>query len=46
MDYTLAYETFMELMKICFPVSMVWGLGYVAYHSIVNAFTGKDVTLR
>lgn len=41
-----AFNTFFELVKGCAPYSILWGLGILAYRSVVNAITGKDVTLR
>lgn len=41
-----AFNTFMSLVQGCAPYSILWGLGLLAYRSVVNAICGKDVTLR
>lgn len=41
-----ATQIYLEIIKVTFPISLIWALGTLAYRSVLNALTGKDVNLR
>lgn len=45
-DFSIAYDCIFYILKSCFPFAILWALCILAFKSLVNALSGKDVTLR
>lgn len=45
-NFSVAFDCIFYILKSCFPFTMLWSLCLLTFRCIVNALSGRDVTLR
>lgn len=45
-DFSIAFDCIFYILKASFPFAILWALCSLAFRSVVNALSGKDVTLK
>lgn len=41
-----AMSSFLVIVNGCFPYSLTWGLGTIAFTAIIRVILGKDLTIK